>query len=154
MQIFFLDNFYYIVSCQFFTGSIKCYDIVELASVAWHLISYCSKEGGPQGKTEILFTIPELKKKKNYHHNVHHGDKDICKTLYNRGNQTRRAVCLNLLPCLIWEVLTVEWNWWMMKLLLIFIYLSYNLLIECYNISIHLYIIYVYVFNVFNFLTL
>jgi hypothetical protein len=41
-----------------------------------------SNEGSPQGKTEILFTISELIKKKSYHHNVHHGDKDIiCKTL-------------------------------------------------------------------------
>jgi hypothetical protein len=70
-----------------------CFMPVQNFMTEWNLhqlhdISSCSKEGGPHGKTEILFTIPELKKKKSYHHNVHHGDIDICKTLYMRQPNT------------------------------------------------------------------
>jgi hypothetical protein len=49
-----------------------------------HDISSSSTEGGPQGKTETLFTIPELKKKKNCHHNVRHDDN----TSYTRQQNT------------------------------------------------------------------
>jgi hypothetical protein len=56
-----------------------------------HDISSCSKEGGPQ-KTEIFFYHTRVEKEKKLSPQCSHDDK----TLY-----TRRAVCLNSLPCLI-----------------------------------------------------
>jgi hypothetical protein len=84
--------------CRYFSSTIFIILFHAIFKILWqnlhqlHDISSCSKAGGCQGKTEILFTIPELKKKKSYHHNIHHGEIGICKTLYMR--QPNKSGCL------------------------------------------------------------